>query len=100
MQLLLANKIKVAIAMSKPFPVTDFDTKEPKTDDKGQPLSQLQVALVLENERPATVKVTGPLKGEVAEGDLLALDGLKANYWTMGEKSGLALRADAVRKAA
>lgn len=101
MQLLIANKVKASIAMSRPFAVTDFDTKEPKTDEKtGAPLYSLQVALVLENERPSVVKVTGPIKGEVAEGDSIVLDGLRANYWTMGDKSGLALRADAVRKAA
>jgi hypothetical protein len=101
MQLTLANKVKAAIAMSKPFAVTDFKTKEPKHDEKtGSPLFSLQVALIVENERPEVVKVSGPIKGAVEEGDSLALDNLRANFWTMDGKSGLSLRADSVRKAA
>lgn len=101
MQLLLANKVKASIAMSVPREVTDFETKEPKKDEKsGAQLYSIQVALVVENERPTVVKVTAPLKGDVAEGDAITFDGLRANYWTMDGKSGLSLRADAVRKAA
>lgn len=100
MKLLLASKVKSAVAMSRPQVVTDFNTKEPKTDANGAQLHSLQVALIVEDERPEVVKVTGVLKGEVSEGDMLALDGLTANYWTMNGKSGLALRATAIRKAA
>jgi hypothetical protein len=100
MKLLLANKVKSAVAMSRPQVVTDFETKEPKTDANGAPLHSLQVALIVEDERPEVAKVTGVIKGEVAEGDMIALDGLTANYWTMNGKSGLALRAQVIRKAA
>jgi|SRR5581483_8230707 len=101
MQLQFTNKVKVAIAASKPFAVTDYETKEPKMDDKGQQLYSVQTVLVLENERPETVKIVGAVKGEIESGDMLALDGLSANFYTLKDgKSGLSVKAQAIRKAA
>jgi hypothetical protein len=101
MKLLLAGKVKAAIAMSNPRVVEDFDTKAPKHDEAtGAPLYSVQVALVVEGDRPEVIKVVGPIKGEFAEGDTLALDGIAANFWTMNGKSGLSLRAQTIRKAA
>lgn len=102
MKLVIAGKVKVAIAMSSPRAVQDFDTKQPKHDEAtGAPLFSVQVALVVEGDRPEVVKVSGPIKGEIVEGDNLALDGLTAMFYTLKDgKSGLSLKAQTIRKAA
>src|SRR3954453_10477673 len=77
-------------------PVTDFETRQPKTDDNGELLYNLQVvALDPEGAQIITVKTTGD--PQVAQGAMLKLDGLVAMPWSMNERSGVAFRANRVK---
>ena len=80
-----------------PEPVVDFDTKKPKADEAGVPLFAVQlVALGDGGAEVVTVKVAGePPKG-VAQGATVRVDGLVASPWSMGERSGVAFRAERI----
>lgn len=82
-----------------PEPVVDFDTKRPKVED-GVPLFAVQlVALGDGGAEVVTVKVAGePPKG-VAQGATVRVDGLVASPWSMGDRSGVAFRAERIEPA-
>jgi hypothetical protein len=75
-------------------PVTDFETKQQKADlTTGELLYNLQVvALDEEGAQIITVKVAGDPK--VGQGAMLKLEGLVALPWSMGDRSGVAFRAN------
>ena len=77
-------------------PVTDFDTKQQKADlATGELLYNLQVvALDEDGAQIITVRVAGDPK--VGQGAMLKLDGLVATPWSMGDRSGVAFRANRV----
>ena len=81
-------------------PVTDFETRQHKADENGEPLYNLQVVW-LEDDGAQIIglKVAGDPK--VAQGAMLELGGLVAFYWTMtdksGPRSGVSFRADRVK---
>ena len=77
-------------------PVTDFDTKQQKADlTTGELLYNVQVvALDEEGAQIITVRVAGDPK--VGQGAMLKLDGLVATPWSMGDRSGVAFRANRV----
>ena len=84
------------MAAAEARPVTDFDTRQHKVDDNGEPLFNLQVvALDPDGAQIITVKVAGD--PQVAQGAMLALDGLVAMPWSMNERSGVAFRANSVK---
>src|SRR5947209_20282698 len=101
MFLTIAGKVKMAVLTSDPLEVKDFETGELKKNDAGAQLMQYPALLIIEGERNgAQVKVKAPA-AKVEQGDVLAFDGLTANYYTLKDgKSGLAFSATAVRKAA
>src|SRR3954469_8196355 len=77
-------------------PVTDFETKQQKADlSTGELLYNLQVvALDEEGAQIITVRVAGDPK--VGQGAMLKLEGLVAMPWSMGDRSGVAFRANRV----
>jgi hypothetical protein len=77
-------------------PVTDFETKQPRVDENGELLFNLQVvALDGEGAQIITLRVVGD--PGVGQGAILQLDGLVAMPWTMGDRSGVAFRASRVK---
>lgn len=83
-----------------PEPVTDFDTKRAKTDESGAPLYAVQLVLLAEDGAEVIVaKVAGePAKGVIA-GATVRVTGLVATPWAIGERSGVAFRADRIEPA-
>ena len=76
-------------------PVTDFETKQHRVDDNGELLYNLQVvALDADGAQIVTLRVPGD--PGVSQGTLLRLDGLVALPWSMGDRSGVAFRANRV----
>src|SRR5215213_5189355 len=77
-------------------PVTDFDTKQQKADlTTGELLYNLQVvALDEEGAQIITVRVAGD--PQVSQGAMVKLEGLVAMPWSMGDRSGVAFRANRV----
>jgi hypothetical protein len=77
-------------------PVTDFDTRQPKADENGELLYNLQVvALDSDGAQIITLKIPGD--PQVGQGAMLELDGLVALPWSMGDRSGVAFRANRVK---
>ena len=81
-------------------PVTDFETRQHKADENGEPLFNLQVVwLEDEGAQIIAVKVAGDPR--VAQGAMLELEGLVAFPWSMndrsGPRSGVAFRAHRVK---
>jgi hypothetical protein len=76
-------------------PVTDFDTGQQKADGNGELLFNLQVvALDKDGGQILVLKVPGDPR--VEQGAMLRLDGLVAMPWSMGDRSGVAFRANRV----
>jgi hypothetical protein len=76
-------------------PVTDFETGQHKADGNGELLFNLQVvALDKDGGQILVLKVPGDPK--VEQGAMLRLDGLVAMPWSMGDRSGVAFRANRV----
>ena len=76
-------------------PVTDFETKQHRVDDNGELLYNLQVvALDAEGAQIITLRVPGDPR--VGQGAMLVLEGLVALPWSMGDRSGVAFRANRV----
>jgi hypothetical protein len=88
------------MAAAEARPVTDFETRQHKADENGEPLYNLQVVLLdPEGAQIITVKTSGD--PGVAQGAMLQLDGLVAMPWSMndrsGPRSGVAFRANRVK---
>lgn len=81
-----------------PEPVLDFETRQPKANENGEPLYSLQV-VALADGGAEVVSVKVPGEPNVEPGQPLSLDGLVATPWTMGDRSGVAYRAKTVRSA-
>src|SRR3954449_11335927 len=77
-------------------PVTDFETKQHRVDENGELPYNLQVvALDPEGAQIITLRVPGD--PGVAQGAMLQLEGLVALPWSMGDRSGVAFRANRVK---
>ena len=81
-------------------PVTDFETRQHKADENGEPLYNLQVVWLEDGgAQIISVKVAG--EPQVAQGAMLAFEGLVAFPWAMndrsGPRSGVAFRADRIK---
>jgi hypothetical protein len=87
------------VAMAAPEPVVDFATRQPKADQGGQPLYTVQVAAMFEDQGEVlAVKVAGEPAG-IAPGLPVQVAGLVAQPWALGDRSGIAYRAAAIRPA-
>jgi hypothetical protein len=79
-----------------PEPVVDFETKRPRADENGEPLFAVQlVALAEGTAEIIAVKVAGTAPA-VRQGQPVKVLGLVAQPWTMGERAGVAFRAQRV----
>jgi hypothetical protein len=79
-----------------PEPVVDFETKRPRADENGEPLFAVQlVALAEGSAEIIAVKVAGTAPA-VRQGQPVKVLGLVAQPWTMGERAGVAFRAQRV----
>lgn len=79
-----------------PEPVVDFDSKAPRITEDGRPLFSVSlVALSEDGAEVFAVKVAGEPKG-IVQGSGVKVSGLVASPWTMGDRSGVAFRADKV----
>lgn len=87
------------IAMSRPEPVVDFTSRQPKTDQAGQAIYTVQVAAMFEDQGEILpVKVAGEPAG-IGQGMRVELVGLVATPWEMGDRNGVAYRAASIRPA-
>jgi hypothetical protein len=79
-----------------PEPVVDFETKRPRADENGEPLFTVQlVALAEGTAEIIAVKVAGTAPA-VRQGQPVKVLGLVAQPWTMGERAGVAFRAQRI----
>ena len=79
-------------------PVTDFETGQQKADGNGELLFNLQV-VVLDPDGAQILTLKVPGDPRVDQGALLKLEGLVALPWSMGDRSGVAFRANRVEAA-
>lgn len=87
------------MAASEPEPVLDFESKQPKADENGQPLYAVQVVTITD-DGAEVISVKTPSQPQVRAGQMLALGGLVATPWSMGDRSGVAFRAAKVEPVA
>ena len=83
-----------------PAPVVDFENKQPKADENGEPLYSVQLVALAEGTADIiAVKVAGT-PPPVRQGAPVKVSGLVAQPWTMGDCSGVAFRAARIEPAA
>ncbi len=76
-----------------PTPVMEFETRRQRADENGEPLFGIQlVALTEGGAEVLKVTVAGEPK-TLKQGQAVKVEGLTANYWQMGERSGVSFRA-------
>ncbi len=84
------------VATARAEPVVDFETKRPKADENGEPLYAVQLAAIAEGTAEIiSVKVAGKPPA-VDAGKAVRVSGLVATPWQMGERAGVAYRAERV----
>jgi hypothetical protein len=84
------------VAMAAPEPVVDYATGKPKTDQGGEPLYLVQVAAMFADQGEVlAVKVAGQPSG-ITPGTAVEV---VASPWELGDRSGIAYRAAAIRPA-
>jgi hypothetical protein len=77
-------------------PVRDFESKAAKVDENGETIHGVQLVVLVEgNAEVVNVKVAGEPKG-LAQGTAVKVTGLVATPWSMGDRSGVAFRADRI----
>lgn len=83
-------------AAGPPEQVLDFESKTPKVDDDGAPLHAVQVVALSDGGAEViSVKVAGLPKG-INQGAAVKITGLVATPWTMGDRNGVAYRAEKI----
>ncbi len=84
------------LAAGPPELVLDFESKTPKVDENGAQLFSVQVVALNDGGAEViAVKVAGQPKG-VSQGTTVKVAGLVATPWTMGDRSGVAYRAEQI----
>lgn len=80
---------------SEPEAVLDFETKKPKADENGEALYGVQIVAISDGGAEViNVKLAG--RPQVQPGQMLAVGGLVATPWSMGDRSGVAFRASKI----
>lgn len=88
------------LAVAPPEPVLDFETRQPRADDNGEALYSVQlVALAEDSAEIIGVKVAGKPGDAVKQGTSVKVSGLVASPWSMGDRSGVAFRAQSIEPA-
>jgi hypothetical protein len=81
--------------VTDPEPVTDFKTNEPKIEG-GKAVYQLRLVVMDDGEADVIlVKVAGQPSGLVP-GSQVQVERLTAQPWSMGDRAGIAYRADKI----
>src|SRR5262245_47236916 len=80
-----------------PSPVRDFATKRQKADENGEPLFQVRLAVLTDEEAEIiAVKVPGEPPRSVRNWAIVTVEGLVALPWTLDGRSGVAYRAASI----
>ena len=81
------------ICVKDPEPVVDFETRAPRADANGEPRWTLDVLVMAPGAggEVITVKMAGRPEG-VGQGTPLEIEGLVAQPWSMGDRSGVSFR--------
>lgn len=84
------------VALSEPQAVIDFATKAPRLDAEGHPLFSVDLASIsADGAEVYSVKVTVQPRG-ITPGAAVSVSGLVATTWSMGDRSGVSFRAEAI----
>jgi hypothetical protein len=82
-----------------PEPVVDFQTKQPRADENGEPLYVIQLLAMGDGSADLiAVKVPGMPSG-IRQGHPVKVTGLVAQPWTMADRSGVSFRAARIEPA-
>lgn len=96
MRLPIDTNATLFLAAGAPEQVVDFDTKAPKTDEHGTAIYACQLVMLADGGAEIiTVKTTGEPLG-VTTSTAVAVIGLVATSWTMGDRSGISFRAEKI----
>ena len=83
-----------------PEPVIDFQTKQQRADENGEPLYVIQLLAMGDGSADLlAVKVPGLPSSAIRQGVPVKLTGLVAQPWTMQDRSGISFRAARVEPA-
>jgi hypothetical protein len=83
----------------EPQPLLNFQSKEQRADENGEPLYVVQLIALAEGEAEIlAVKVPGMPSG-IRQGVPVKVHGLVAQPWTMQDRSGVSFRAARVEPA-
>jgi hypothetical protein len=83
-----------------PEPVVDFQTKQPRADENGEPLYVIQLLAMGDGSADLiAVKVPGVPAPAIRQGAPVKVSGLVAQPWTMADRSGVSFRAQRVEPA-
>ena len=83
-----------------PEPVIDFQTKQPRADENGEPLYVIQLLAMGDGSADLlAVKVPGVPAAAIRQGAPVKVTGLVAQPWTMADRSGVAFRAARIEPA-
>jgi hypothetical protein len=82
-----------------PQPLLNFQSKEERADENGEPLYVVQLIALAEGEAEIlAVKVAGMPSG-IRQGHPVKVHGLVAQPWSMNDRSGVAFRAARIEPA-
>ena len=77
----------------EPQPLLNYQSKEQRADENGEPLYVVQLIALAEGEAEIlAVKVRG-LPSGIRQGHPVKVTGLVAQPWTMNDRAGVAFRA-------
>ena len=83
----------------EPQPLLNFQSKEQRADENGEPLYVVQLIALAEGEAEIlAVKVPGMPSG-IRQGHPVKVTGLVAQPWSMNDRAGVAFRATRVEPA-
>jgi hypothetical protein len=78
----------------EPQPLLNFQSKEQRADENGEPLFLVQLIALAEGEAEIlAVKVPGQPSQAIRQGHPVKVTGLVAQPWTMQDRSGVSFRA-------
>jgi hypothetical protein len=83
-----------------PEPVIDFQTKQQRADENGEPLYVIQLLAMGDGSADLlAVKVPGEPSSAIRQGVPVKVTGLVAQPWTMADRAGVSFRATRVEPA-
>jgi hypothetical protein len=83
-----------------PEPVVDFETRQPKADENGEPLYVIQLLAMGDGSADLlAVKVPSVPSSAIRQGVPVKVTGLVAQPWTMNDRAGVSFRATRVEPA-